>query len=101
MKQITAKEFEEVYNKGIVLVDFSASWCGPCKMLAPLLEELSSEITDVEFYKIDVDSESELAQKFNVMSIPTLILFKDGKLIDRVMGFNPKPAIINFINKAK
>lgn len=101
MKIVNEKEFNEVYNNGIVLVDFYADWCGPCKMVAPVLDELSSEVTDVTFVKVNVDNDSALAQKYGVQSIPTLILFKDGEIVDKAMGFQPKPGLLNFINKAK
>ena len=77
-----------------MLVDFYADWCGPCKMIAPILNELSQTHADVAtIVKVNVDDEGELAQRFDVMSIPTLIVFKDGKPVDRKMGFTPKPEL--------
>ena len=100
MKIVNEKEFNELYGKGLVLVDFFATWCGPCKMLTPVLEEVSEEMKDdVTIVKVDVDQESNLAGKFGVMSIPTLILFKDGEIINKTLGFQPKPAIKEFIKK--
>ena len=73
---------EEVLNdKGKVLVDFNASWCGPCRMLKPVIENLSSKITDVKFGSVDVDAESEIAGRYGIMSIPCLILFSNGKVL--------------------
>ena len=99
MKSVNIKEFEELSTKGLVLVDFYADWCGPCKMISPVLEEMSNEMTDVTFLKVNVDLESELAQRFSVMSIPTLIVFKDGELKEKVLGFQPKPALTTLLSK--
>jgi len=84
----SAKEFKEEISSGTVLVDFYADWCGPCQMLAPLLEELAKE-DNVKVLKIDVDELSDIAREFRVMSIPTLIVYKDGKMSKREMGYMP------------
>lgn len=73
-----------------VVVDFYADWCGPCKRLAPIFADLSQEMEGVDFFKINVEDESELAGKYSVQSIPTLIIFKDGEVVDRIMGLMPK-----------
>lgn len=93
--------FDEEIKSGIVVVDFFATWCGPCKMLSPVMDEVESEITDVKFLKIDVDKEEELARRFSVMSIPTIIVFKDGKIMSQHVGFMSKDEIIEMINSAK
>ncbi|GEL76806.1 thioredoxin [Tenuibacillus multivorans] len=96
----TDQTFNEEVSDGLVLVDFWATWCGPCKMIAPVLEELDSEMSDqVKIVKLDVDENQETAQKFGVMSIPTLILFKDGEKVDQAMGFQPKDALEQFVQK--
>ena len=101
MKTVTALEFDAITKKGIVLVDFSAEWCGPCKMIAPVLEQLSKEMADkVKIITVDVDVEQELAQRYNVMSIPTLLLFKDGSVIGQVVGFQSKAMLEKFIQRA-
>jgi thioredoxin 1 len=87
--------FKELINKK-VLVDFYANWCGPCKMLSPVLEQLSSEI-DIDIVKIDVDNNSDLAKEYGIMSIPCLILFDEGKEIKRNLGFMTKDKIKEFI----
>ena len=96
------KEFEDVLaNNTKVLVDFYADWCGPCKMLAPVLEDVSKEHEDVAFVKVNVDNVQELAAKFNIMSIPTLIAFKDGNMVKQTMGFMPKPELNKFLEVLK
>lgn len=83
-----------------VLVDFWAQWCGPCRMVAPVLEQLAGEMEGkVRIAKLDVDSNQQTAYKFQVSSIPTFILFKDGQMADRMMGAMPKSAFENFINR--
>lgn len=93
---ITTANFEEEVLKSEkpVLVDFWASWCGPCKMLSPLVDELAEELTDVKVGKVNVDDERELAKKFQVMSIPTLLVFKNGEVVNRAVGTQPKEDII-------
>ncbi|WP_027964639.1 thioredoxin [Halalkalibacillus halophilus] len=96
----TDQNFSEETQDGLVLVDFWAPWCGPCKMIAPVLEELDSDMNEqVKIVKVDVDENQETAQKFGVMSIPTLILFKNGEQVDQAHGFQPKEALEQLVNK--
>lgn len=80
-----------------VLIDFWASWCGPCQMIAPVIEELSEEVKDTKICKVNVDEQPELASKFSVMSIPTLAIVKDGKVVKTSVGAKPKAAIEDFM----
>ncbi len=89
-----AKEFDQLLkDEKAVFVDFYADWCGPCKMLAPVVEELSGEIPDVTFVKVNVDDNPELAERYGVMSIPNLIGFKNGEVAAQTVGFQPKAAL--------
>ena len=96
---LTKENFDEIINGDKpVLVDFWATWCGPCKMLAPTIEQLAEELKDeIVVAKLDVDKAQDIAMKYQVMSIPTLILFKDGKEEKRTVGFQPKARILDFI----
>ncbi len=91
---------EEVLDfKGKVIIDFNALWCGPCKMLAPVLEELSEEKKNVKFVSINVDENDSLASEFNVMSIPCLVMIEDGKETKRSVGLVPKIELEKFIGE--
>ncbi len=86
VKKVNAKEYEEAYAQGKVVVDFSATWCGPCRMLAPTMEELSDEMNDVTFLNVDVDECPALAERYSIMNIPAIIAFKDGEKKAQTMG---------------
>ena len=93
-------EAEVLNNKGIVLVDFYAEWCGPCKMLAPILEEVAEEREDIVVGKIDIDESFNIAAKYGVMSIPTLIIFKNGDSVATSVGFMSKSDVLELIDEA-
>lgn len=102
IKELNESNFSKETEKGVILVDFFAQWCGPCKILAPILEELSEEMKDhASFGKIDIDKQVKLASTYQVTSIPTLVLFKDGKEVDRIVGLKDAKALKEFIKKAK
>ncbi|MBP5574561.1 MAG: thioredoxin [Bacilli bacterium] len=92
-------EFDGAIKEGLVLVDFFATWCGPCKMLSPVLEEVANENPNLSILKIDVDEVGPLAAKFGVQAIPTLILFKDGQQVATKMGYQNKNQLLTFINQ--
>ena len=99
VKKINSAEFDEAVKSGVAVVDFNATWCGPCRMLAPVLEELSAEMEGkASFYAVDVDDNQDLAEKFSVMSIPNLVLLKKGELADTSVGFKPKDALKAWID---
>lgn len=95
--EITETNFEEevIQSNLPVLIDFGAVWCGPCKMLDPLVEQLAEELTGrVKVVHVDVDANPDLTMKFNIMGVPTLLLIKDGQPLERMTGYKPKPKII-------
>ncbi len=93
---VTNENFKEVVEKGTILLDFWATWCGPCRMLSPLLEELA-ETENLTIGKVNVDEEEQLAEVFQVSSIPTLFLVKDGKVVNKTVGYQPLSALKEFI----
>ena len=100
MKIVNTEEFNALMNEDAVLVDFFATWCGPCKMLAPVLEEVSEEYAGkVNFFNVDVDENPDLAMQYKIMNIPALIVLKKGEKVDAQVGFAPKENIVEFIKK--
>ena len=94
LKIVNSDEFKSEIENGVVLVDFFATWCGPCKMLAPVLDGLSSEMEGkAKVIKVDIDQSPDLADKFGISSVPTMMVFKDGKKADAMVGFLPKERI--------
>lgn len=93
VQKINAAQFETEAKKGLSLVDFNATWCGPCKMLAPVLEELSNEMTAMRFYAVDVDENVPLAMEYGISSIPALLVMKDGVKQEILVGFRPKASL--------
>lgn len=90
VEEINENVFEEKIKSGKVLVDCYAPWCGPCKMLSPIIDELAKEISNYNFYKLNVDDAEEVAMKYGIMSIPTLLIFENGNLKETSVGFRSK-----------
>ncbi len=101
IEHLTEENFESTVKTGVTVVDFYAEWCGPCRMLSPILEELAQEETGVRFAKVDVDGAQKLATNHQVTSVPTIVLYKDGKEVDRVLGLRDKDALKSFVSSAK
>ncbi len=100
-ERLTSANFDEKLENGVALVDFWAAWCGPCMMLAPTIDELSEDFAGrAAIYKVNVDDEGELAARFGIMSIPTLIVFKNGEVFDKLVGVVPKENIAEVIEAA-
>lgn len=101
--KLDTNSFEkEILNcSGVVLVDFWAEWCGPCKMQLPVLEEISSEMTDVRVCKVNVDENNELAIKFGIRSIPTMMIFKNGEKVDQLVGLKQKNELVGKLTQYK
>ena len=98
MKIINKEEFNEVIKEGYTLVDFFADWCGPCKMLGPVLEQVDEEYPDVTFVKVNVDDNMELAEKYGIMSIPAVYLFRNGEVLNKMIGFSDATGVRRFID---
>ena len=92
--KVTKDNFEEIVGGKVVLLDFYADWCGPCRMVSPIVDEIANERADITVGKINVDDEPELAEAFGVVSIPTLVVMKDGKIANQSAGARPKAQIL-------
>lgn len=102
IKQFTDENFEDGISQGLVLVDFYADWCGPCRMLAPIVEELAQEFEgQLVVAKVDTDQSVDTASKFEIISIPTLLLFKEGNLVKRVVGLKDLDALRRMVSEAQ
>ena len=102
MKIVNEKEFDEVISSGLTLVDFYADWCGPCKMLGPILEDLDNEYPDITFIKVNCDNDIAVADRYGILSIPAIFMFKDGQLLGNTLGYHAKEDMRKFIeNTAK
>jgi len=99
-REINDDEFNEIIKgEKPVVVDFHADWCGPCKVLSPILDELDSELDDVEFVKINVDDYPELSGSYEIMAVPTVIMFQDGEVKNRFSGVQPKETILEKVSE--
>lgn len=91
--ELEEKDFKEIIKKGSVLVDCYATWCGPCKMLSPIIDKIAEENKKYNFYKLDIDNAEEVVKEYGIMSIPTLLIFQDGELKEKVIGLHSKSEI--------
>ena len=101
MKVLNSNEFNDAIKSGTVVVDFYADWCGPCKMLGPVMESVAEKISDVKFYKVNVDESEDVAAKYGIVSIPSVFMFKDGVLKAKSVGFMPEEEVLAWVNKNK
>lgn len=99
IENLTNDNFAEKTAKGLTFTDFWATWCGPCRMQGPVVEQLSEEMDGVSFFKVDVDDNKETAAKFGIMSIPTMIVQKDGQVVDTIVGYHDKDALKKVIER--
>ena len=97
VKKLTNNEFDSSVASGVALIDFYADWCGPCRMVSPIIEEIAKEHPELSVGKVNVDNEPELAREFSVFSIPTLVAIKGGKIVGRAVGARPKEDILALI----
>ena len=95
VKQINSDEFKEAIKEGKVVVDLFATWWGPCKMLSPILDEISEEITTTKFYKIDVDDNEDIAREYKVMSIQTVLVFENGEITNNIVGLKSREFLVD------
>ena len=99
MKIINTEEFDTLIKEGTTFIDFYADWCGPCKMLGPVLEGISGGFPDIEFAKVNVDDNMDLAERFGIMSIPQVIVFRDGEVIGQFSGYRDGDSVRAFIEE--
>ena len=93
-----SKNFDEFISEGVVVIDFFATWCGPCKMLAPIIDKIADDMPQVKFGKVDVDQAMDLAKRFGIRSIPTVIIFKDGVQVELVRGLQDEEFLVETIS---
>ena len=100
MDSVTELDFEEIINnKELTIIDFSATWCMPCRMLTPILEQVADKMINVNFYNLDIDENEEIAKRYRIFSVPTLVAFKQGKVIDSLVGLNSYDEVLTFVKR--
>ena len=102
MDSVNELDFEEIINsEELTIVDFSATWCMPCRMLAPILEQVADKMDNVNFYNLDIDDNEDIAKRYRIFSVPTLLAFKEGKMIDSLVGLNSYEDVLNFVKRCE
>jgi len=102
MEIINEKQFDELINvENLVVVDFFATWCMPCRMLKPIMERVETSMKDVNFYSVDIDESEEVSKRYRIFSVPTLVAFKNGEKVDSMVGLNSMDDIIEFVERCK
>jgi len=97
-----AVDFEEIINSDeLTIVDFSATWCMPCRLLAPILEQVANKMSHIGFYNIDIDENEDIAKRYRIFSVPTLMAFKQGKIIDSLVGLNSFDEVLAFVKRCE
>ena len=102
MDIINEENFDKtIKNQNLVIIDFFATWCMPCRMLSPIMERVEKAMQDVKFYSVDIDEGEEISKRYRIFSVPTLVAFRDGKKVDSLVGLNSYDDIIEFVNRCK
>lgn len=102
METINEQQFDKlIEKKGLVIVDFSATWCMPCRMLKPIMERVEDKLSDVKFYNVDIDESEDVAKRYRIFSVPTLVAFREGKKVDSLVGLNSYDDIVDFVERCK
>lgn len=95
-------DFEEIINgEDLTIIDFSATWCMPCRLLTPILEQVANKVDTVSFYNIDIDDNEDIAKRYRIFSVPTLLAFKEGKVIDSLVGLNSYDEVLRFVKRCE
>ena len=98
IEELTEDKFNEVIKTGKVIIDCYANWCGPCKALSPIVDEVAEKTPNMKYYKLDMDNADNIAEEYEIMSIPTILVFEDGKLIDKSVGMISKEQLLDLIH---
>lgn len=102
MDEVDEISFDDlISDEGLTVIDFSATWCMPCRMLKPIIERVADKMTDVSFYNLDIDENEDIAKRYRIFSVPTLVCFKDGKKVDSLVGLNTFDDVVEFIEHCK
>lgn len=102
MDSATELDFEDIVsNDELTIIDFSATWCMPCRMLSPILEQVADKMPSVSFYNLDIDENEEIAKRYRIFSVPTLVAFKEGKVIDSLVGLNNYDEVLTFVKRCE